>query len=173
MNIPTLQVDFSWFSPRSCNSHQQLYLDSVVSPLLNFGTWAGYQSFALLRTKSLFVHRKHYHCSPKANDVTHNCSYRTGWRDKVFTKSLFKRHFCSRLPRCCKLPVFWTVAGAWTKITSRLLRSWIGQLSFLLVPNIALAKTNEIYTFQPLVSFCIYQINFHNIEYPWLFTVFG
>ena len=52
------------------------------------------------------------------------------------------------------------------RFTSRRLRSLFGQLSFLLVPNMVLSKMNnhehgtrqtyESYTFQPLMSFCLY-----------------
>ena len=61
-------------------------------------------------------------------------------------------------------PFFKAGAGTRSKITSRCLRSLIGQLSLLLVPNMVLSKINnhkhrtkqtyESYTFQPLMSFC-------------------
>ena len=51
---------------------------------------------------------------------------------------------------------------------SRCLRSLIGQLSLLLIPNMVLSKMNnyehrtkqtyESYTFQPLMSFCKYVV---------------
>ena len=57
-------------------------------------------------------------------------------------------------------------AGTWSKTTSHCLRSLIGQLSLLLVPNMVLSRMNnhkhrtkqtyESYTFQPLMSFWLY-----------------
>ena len=61
---------------------------------------------------------------------------------------------------CCSV----RARGTWRIITSRCLRSLIGQLSLLLVPNMVLLKMNnhehrtkqtyESYSFQPLMSFC-------------------
>ena len=66
----------------------------------------------------------------------------------------------------CRPFFFSSWRGTWSKITSRCLRSLIGQLSLLLVPNMVLSKMNnhehrteqtyESYTFQPLMSYCIY-----------------
>ena len=53
-------------------------------------------------------------------------------------------HFLSDLFVAVAIAVAWapsgSLPGTWSKITSRSLRSLIGQLSFLLVPNMVLAK---------------------------------
>ena len=79
--------------------------------------------------------------------------------EEIIANTLFKWRFCSCPRHCC-----WSfLPRAWSKISSRRLRNLIGQLSFLLVPNMALAKikihehrtkqTCEIYTFQPFMSY--------------------
>ena len=79
--------------------------------------------------------------------------------EEIIANTLFKWRFCSCPRHCC-----WSfLPRAWSKISSRRLRNLIGQLSFLLVPNMALAKINiheyrtkqtcESYTFQPFMSY--------------------
>ena len=75
-------------------------------------------------------------------------------------------------------PFFEASAGTWSKITSRRLRSLIGQLSFPLVPNImVLSKMNdhghrtkqsyESYTFQPLMSFWCERVKCTYSNFTW------
>ena len=90
----------------------------------------------------------------------HRYSLKMNWRRGNHREyTFFKRRFCS-----CRCHCFLSsLPRAWSKISSRRLRNLISQLSFLLVPNMVLAKikihehrtkqTCEIYTFQTLMSY--------------------
>ena len=64
-----------------------------------------------------------------------------------FLRSFLRRYFAGKRGgetvgdvAECALPIFGACAVTWSEITSSRLRSLIDQLSFLLVPNMALAK---------------------------------
>ena len=90
----------------------------------------------------------------------HRYSLKMNWRRGNHREyTFFKWRFCS-----CRCHCFLSsLPRAWSKISSRRLRNLISQLSFLLVPNMVLAKikihehrtkqTCEIYTFQTLMSY--------------------
>ena len=92
----------------------------------------------------------------------------------IFESFLGFREFFPRL----SATFFKRVRETEVKFTSRCLRSLIGQLSLLLVPNMVLSEMNnhehrtkqtyESYTFQPLMSFCYNLINTSVVMFWWL-----
>ena len=87
--------------------------------------------------------------------------------DELNERKSSRIHFLSDVFVAVAIVVIWAPSGslprAWSEISSPSLRNLIGQLSFLLVPNMVLAKmkihehrtkqTYESRTFQPLMSF--------------------
>ena len=87
--------------------------------------------------------------------------------DELNERKSSRIHFFSGVFVAVAIVVAWAPSGsfprAWSEISSPCLRNLISQLSFLLVPNMALAKikihqhrtkqTCKIYTFQPFMSY--------------------